>query len=294
MAKRVSFFNPETDFQKGGGMLAPGYYRVEEARFTIFDFNGKGNPATCLSMVLQPVKKTNRGWKEDGPALEHPQYWPASSPEYFEPTEDERGLVAVGKFDSLSADFEFGLFMEALIKAGLDGSAFDNDISVLDGMIAYFDVIPHPRQSKIASAVTPGEKPKERKLVVVTSIEELESEDKPAKRAKKQEEEEEPEDETEETEETEDEDEDEDADDEDAEFDVAEVLKSILKKRVCVSGNSSGIERNKVRNLVFAAAKNDYETAEVKQIAQAVNDDKVLKPALKALGWKLVGSTIKK
>lgn len=164
--KYVKIFSPDT-YSGGGTFFTDGLYRVEEARFVKYDYNGKapgkdGNGITSLSMKLQPVNKDG----EDAGDVAV-QYW--SVGDDFEPKEKGHSIVATGQYDTIWKLSDFGVFYEYLGKNGFDIDKVEdeNDIAVLDGSIFEFGKIPSPRTQQKVKEDDSGKKQFPQQILVV-------------------------------------------------------------------------------------------------------------------------------
>lgn len=145
----VNFFNFEDDFG-GGAKMPPGFYRLDDCKFILWDMNGKAGVEgglTFFTANATPVDpKTHKGIGE--PVM---QRWLADfgnkGSRQLEPNDAGTGLVATDAFlGKMSKTSDFGLFMQKLSKSGFDCDQYDNDISVLDGQVFEFGEVPQSNE----------------------------------------------------------------------------------------------------------------------------------------------------
>jgi len=274
MAKElVKIFNPES-FGGGGTFFTDGLYRIDEARFVKFDFRGSapgkdGNGIVCLCCKLQPLDKDGG---DVGEVVV--QYWGVG---------DDASIESTGHSISLTGDrstiwtlSDYGVFVEHLGKAkfDLDAMAEENDIGVLDGMVAEFGKVPDPktgRDNKDADNDNKKKRKYPKQIPVVTSIPGGKktggkaAASKPA--GKKQ---------------------------ESGDDAVEEMLQKYLVEKVLVSKNTDGIDKLQARmglNKFIQANGGDQELQQA--VGKMFGDAAKLKAILESVGWELSGSTIK-
>lgn len=277
MAKELlRLFNPES-YGGGGSYFTDGTYRVNEARFVKFDFQGAmagkdGSGIACLALKLQQLDK-------DGGDVgdELIQYWGTGDDVVIEGK--GHSIALDGQYQTLWALCDYALFIEYLGKAGYDRDAMaeENDIAVLDGQVMEFGKIPHPRNK-------PGDEGKEGKdgkkkgpkqLIVVTSIPDAKPAGKkgaaaPAKKAGAA------------------------APKKNADADAQDMLGKYLAEVVLVTKNEAkGIEKLQARMGIgrFVQA-NGGDADVVKAVTTAFNDAAVLDPILESAGWVTKGTKI--
>ena len=274
MAKElVKIFNPES-FGGGGTFFTDGLYRIDEARFVKFDFRGSapgkdGDGIVCLCCKLQPLDKD--GGDVGDVAV---QYW--SVGDDFSIESKGHSVAATGDRDTIWKLSDYGVFIEHLGKAkfDLDAMAEENDIGVLDGMVAEFGKVPDPktgRDNKDADNDNKKKRSFPKQIVVVTSVPGGKNTggkaaaSKPA--GKKQ---------------------------ESGDDAVEEMLQKYLVEKVLVSKNTDGIDKLQARmglNKFIQANGGDQELQQA--VGKMFGDAAKLKAILESAGWELSGSTIK-
>lgn len=280
MAK-LKLFNRDS-FAGGGTFFNNGPYRLEEALFVKYDFNGKapgkdGNGLTCLSAKLQPLDKDGVDAGE-----QVVQYWSVG---------DDAEIVDKGKSIELKGEYptvwklsDFAIFVDHLGKAGFDLDAMEdeNDISVLNGLVGEWGKIPSPRnQSNKKKDEDGGEDKKKgpQEVVVVISVQDTtkkkggKAAGKPAPAAGKSK----------------------PAAKDDA-VDLEEVLTGFLVKDILTDKNAKGIDKLQVRMKLMTHAQKvlsmDAEAA--KALAKLYNNQDTLGAILESAGWTMDANSISK
>lgn len=125
-----------------GGLLQDVDVRINKARYTVFDYNGKAEkPALTVAIAMEPV---------DG-GEEFVQYYSAGSLERFAPSETSDGspLSSVGDegcfvvpsegstATQLSRSSNFIFFIQELVNASFPEDRIGDDISVLEGTVMH-------------------------------------------------------------------------------------------------------------------------------------------------------------
>lgn len=137
-----------------GSFLEEGEYEFRDAKFCVWDYDGKGNPTLAFHAVLVG---------SDGG--EHKQYWSAGDPARFAPSkdgerpaEDNEGpyVCPLGQSTDLNKGTNFGVFMVEAVNAGLTQTAIEaaeGDVGkVFSGMRAYVVLKNQPTRTGLAQA----------------------------------------------------------------------------------------------------------------------------------------------
>lgn len=157
MADQISL--RPSEMVEGGAVPVDQNLTWTKCRFEIFDYQGKAEkPTTAAHISFQT---------ESGDMNE--QFYSVGSPDRFIPSKDGKTLVAVGTANALSKSSNFYLLMNALINAGYDESLISNDISTLDGLVAYHIGMPEPKRSGMAPRVGADGQPAREKIISVPS-----------------------------------------------------------------------------------------------------------------------------
>lgn len=107
-----------------GGLLDDVDVHIDKARYEIFDYQGKSDPAPAL--VLHCTL-------EDGE--EHTEALSVGRATDWQPSDDGKELIPVGQATSLRDKCKAILFLQSLVNAGFDEELLaDGDPSVLDGL----------------------------------------------------------------------------------------------------------------------------------------------------------------
>lgn len=261
-----------------GGFFVPGLYRIEESRFTMFDYNGKvpgGLPVHTVK--FQPL---NRSGKPEGdPSVQHfnirvaapgldTEEWQKLSA-LVKPSKDGKTLE-IPEECVLSQKCDHYVFVKSLGDHGfdLDSIEEDGDVSALDGLEAEFGLVESTRPPKEDGPKGKDGKPLPNRTVAVTSIP---ANTKPAggktngkaaegkaggKKA--------------------------------AAFDPESVLQDYLLEHVLVDDNADGVDKIKVRMAIGSFVQKQGGDADaVKQVADLFNEAKYMEPLLDSAGWKI-------
>ena len=124
-----------SDFSEGGGIFPEGRYRMDEVRFVYFDYDRKG-PNT-LSMRL---KATPLGVEGAQQATQQYSLGKQAAIAYA-PSADGCRLTLVpdsGVNGGLKKGSNFHEFLTAIINAGFPETKWEGDVSVFDGVEAFF------------------------------------------------------------------------------------------------------------------------------------------------------------
>ena len=120
-----------------GGMLDDKDITLRECKFSVYDYEGKGEfgPAPCFSFIPED---------EDGVKGERPQYYSVGSLENWEVADDGEKVVSINaNVTQLSKKSTFGRFMGSMEDAGFDFSLVDREkISSLSGLKVHLNMIP--------------------------------------------------------------------------------------------------------------------------------------------------------
>ena len=124
---------------EGGAIPVNQNLTLKEARFNLFDYQGKAPVTTACRLVL--VSDSDE---------EYEQQYSVGNPDRFQPSEDGKTLVAVGEAVALNKSCNFAVLMDALVNAGFPENKLGADISALDGLYAYWIGVPEPSRAGIA------------------------------------------------------------------------------------------------------------------------------------------------
>lgn len=141
MVEKVSI--RPSEMVEGGVVPVDKNLLVKESRFVLFDYMNKAGEkvATTTAARLALV---------DDDGVESVQHYSAADPSRFLPGQDGRELVPVGAATNLNKSSNFFILMNGLINAGFPENKVDNDISVLEGLYAYWIGVPEPKRVGLA------------------------------------------------------------------------------------------------------------------------------------------------
>ena len=115
--------NP-SDFVEGGGLLNDVDVIVKQARFTIFDYDGKADPVPALEIMF-----------DTGDKELIKQCWSMGKVTDWQPSKDGHKLVPIGKATGIVRTSNGGMFFESMVNAGVPADLLsDGDISKIEGM----------------------------------------------------------------------------------------------------------------------------------------------------------------
>ena len=133
----MSILRP-SGFSEGGGLLDDVNATVKEARFEIFDYQGKGNAAPSARFTLS---------LEDGSEVS--QNWSCGKATDWTPSEDGKTLVAIGRATALNRQSNVALLLESIVNSGFPEDKIGDDISIFEGLEAHFVRVPAPERKGI-------------------------------------------------------------------------------------------------------------------------------------------------
>lgn len=136
--------NP-ADFSEGGGLIDNVDAVINDAAFTIWDYDQPVNNRTTLALRL-----TLGYTGPDGEPAQALQYYSAGDPKFFVPSEDGKMAIPVGNKTALNSNTNLGQLLMALINAGFTGKLGD-DISVIVGVNAHWQRVAQPKRDGLPS-----------------------------------------------------------------------------------------------------------------------------------------------
>lgn len=127
--------NPET-FLEGGGLIDDVDVVFTEARFEMFDYNGKADePIPALKITI------------DCAGDESVQYYSMGRSQDWMPSDDGTQLMAVGSATAIRMSTNGGIFLTSLVDSGFPAEKLGDDISVLDKLEAHMIQVPEPSRN---------------------------------------------------------------------------------------------------------------------------------------------------
>lgn len=157
MATGISL-KPEDAIQ--GGLLQDVTVEITTARFEQWDYNGK----------VQPVPSLHLGMKDTESGEVYDQYWSSGSGKDYVPSEDGKNLIPTGSQTGLRKSSNCYLLMESVVSSGFPVDKLGNDISVLEGMVAYMVRVPAPEHKGLEKKTREDGKVFEQTVMVVGKI----------------------------------------------------------------------------------------------------------------------------
>lgn len=161
-----------SEFVEGGIVPQDKNLTIKEARFNLFDYVNKAGEVVATTVALR-VKTVD----DDGG--EYEQQYSVGAPKDFSPSVDNENPARDGKYiisitgkEGLGKSSNFYILMNNLVNAGFPENKLGDDISVLDGLYAYWIAIPEPKRLGL-NRPTPAEGARERVLSVPSQIHRL-------------------------------------------------------------------------------------------------------------------------
>lgn len=152
-----------SDMVEGTGLLNDAVVKWTECEFVEWDYNGKSpNPVAAFRVAMED---------EDGE--EHEQYFSCGSAEDWEPSDDGKELVPIGRASGINKGCNFAILIGSLIEAGFPEDKIGNNCSVFEGMVARMVRVPAPKRSGLIRAPRADGKEYEPTNLVVDTIEKL-------------------------------------------------------------------------------------------------------------------------
>ncbi len=91
----------------GGAVPVDKNMEIREARFVVFDYQGKGNPTVAARLLLV-----------DDDGVEFTQHFSAADPKRFQPSQDGKSVVPLGAAEQLSNSSNFYVLLNNMVSAG--------------------------------------------------------------------------------------------------------------------------------------------------------------------------------
>lgn len=154
MVQQIISISPE-DAIEGGAIPVDRNLRIKDARFMVWDYQGKAPPTTAARITLV-----------DDESGEFTQYYSAAQPNKFVASQDGKTLIPVGTDDKLVVSSNFMILMTNLVSAGFpEPKLKPGDISVLNDLYAYWTGIPAPK--RIGLKQLPGQQADDRERIIL-------------------------------------------------------------------------------------------------------------------------------
>jgi hypothetical protein len=131
--QKAASFAPD-DMVEGGGPPIQQNLHIKEARIAYFDYQGKAPQTVASKLTLV-----------DDNGQTSTQHYSIGDPTRFAPSQDGKKVMLMGQATGISKNSNHGILMTALVNAGFPVERLaDGDLSVLDGLYAYWDGVPEP------------------------------------------------------------------------------------------------------------------------------------------------------
>lgn len=124
--------NPET-FSEGGGPPVQKNLRIISASYEYFDYEGKANRTMAAKLDLV-----------DDAGQSYTQRYSVGDPTRWSPSPDGKFAIPMVQGAVITKQCNFGILLAALVNAGFPKEQLGADISVLNGLYAYWDGVPEP------------------------------------------------------------------------------------------------------------------------------------------------------
>jgi hypothetical protein len=162
-----------SEMVEGGVVPVDQNLTIKEARFTLFDYTKKDGTVVATTVAVR-IKTTN----DDGQEFE--QQYSVGDPAKFSPSTDGKNpakegkfIIAIGAQEALSKSSNFYILQNNLVNAGFPENKLGDDISVLEGLYAYWIGVPEPKRAGLTRVVAAGEAVRERVISVPSQIHKL-------------------------------------------------------------------------------------------------------------------------
>ena len=111
---------------------------IKAAKFIVFDYQGKGAPSVGAMLTYVQDEGT-----------ETTQFYSVASVESrrFAPATDGKTLIPTGSTGKISKSCNFHILMREMANAGFPRDRLTGDVSVLNGLYAYYVGVPEPTRS---------------------------------------------------------------------------------------------------------------------------------------------------
>ena len=150
---RTGSLNPD-DAKVGGGFLDDADVVIDNVRYVIYDFQGKGKARLCLRLTLEGAT--------------YPEYLPIGWPTDYAPSDDGKRAVSVsdkaGKFKATDPGMRF---IASAVESGFPKELIGDDASVFDGLSCHVTRVPDDNYKPKAGAPAPKRVPS---VLLVTKI----------------------------------------------------------------------------------------------------------------------------
>lgn len=159
-----------SEMVEGGAVPVDQNLTIKEARFCLYDYNGKAPMTTAGRLNLV---------NDEG--VEYTQYYSVGDPERFKPSDDGKRLVAVGAAQAVSKSSNFFILANEAVNAGFPENKIGDDITAFEGLYAFWIGLPEPKRSGLVKApVVEGQTVREKVVLVPSKIHKLPWEKKAA------------------------------------------------------------------------------------------------------------------
>lgn len=137
----MSVLSPKNQVE-GQGLLDDVDVTFAEVRIANWDYNGK---------VPVPVPALKVDMAQDDGSI-HTQYYSVGKGTDWQPSEDGKQLIAVGKATGITNSSNCALLINSLVDAGFPENRIPEDVSLLEGLRAHMTRIPAPKRGGVVKA----------------------------------------------------------------------------------------------------------------------------------------------
>lgn len=134
----MSIFKP-SNFSEGGGLLNDANVTVKDAAIVLWDYQGKGPLTPAIKFVFAVEGEEN--------PVE--QYWSVGKASDWQPSEDGKTLVPIGKSTQLVQSSNGGILLASIVNAGFPEDKITDDITCFVGMQGHVIRVPAPQRTGI-------------------------------------------------------------------------------------------------------------------------------------------------
>ena len=118
-----------------GGFLDDVDVTIAEARFTVWDYQGKAAPTIALRVSF-----------EDQEGGTHQQYYSCGDPTKLHPSTDGRAIVALVPGVGINQGTNAIAFISSLVNAGFPEDRLTNDVQIFDGLQCHVNQVAQPKR----------------------------------------------------------------------------------------------------------------------------------------------------
>ncbi len=162
-----------SEMVEGGAVPVDQNLTIKEARFNLFDYTKKDGTvvATTVAVRLKTVNDDGQEFEQQYSVGDPAKFSPSTNGK--DPAKEGKFIISIGDAVGLSKSSNFYILQNNLVNAGFPENKLGDDISVLEGLYAYWIGVPEPKRSGLTRVVAAGETARERVISVPSQIHKL-------------------------------------------------------------------------------------------------------------------------